>query len=56
MLDADGLCTQLIQAKPNSNAVYRDVHIQAFKDAGWVLNEADIKVRRQALKYFCIVT
>ncbi len=45
--DADGLCTQLTQSKSNSTTTYRDVDIQAFKEAGWVINEADIKVRKR---------
>lgn len=43
-LDADGLCTQLTKAKSNSKHVYRDVDIQAFKEAGWIINESDVKV------------
>jgi len=41
-LDADGLCTQLTEAKSNGK-LYRDVDIQAFKDAGWVISEEEIK-------------
>ena len=53
-LDADGLCTQLTQAKSNTTTVYRDVHIEAFEKAGWGIKEADIKVQllqfREALE------
>jgi c-src tyrosine kinase len=46
-LDADGLCTQLTKAKPNNKHVYRDVDIQAFKEAGWVISEADVKIQEK---------
>ncbi len=55
--DADGLCTRLTKARPlagggeggeGGGAVYRDVHIQAFKDAGWVINEGELKVSNLA--------
>ena len=49
--DADGLCTQLKTELKNSsgeggkNGGYHDVDLKAFKEAGWVIEERDIKVR-----------
>ncbi len=44
-LDADGLCTQLTSARKSSDAVaYHDVDFKAFRDAGWVIDEKDVKV------------
>ncbi len=43
--DADGLCTQLTSAKPHdARHSYKDVNVQAFEDAGWVIAEADVKI------------
>ena len=43
--DADGLCTQLTSPKKNSEAVtYHDVDFKAFRDAGWVIDEKDVKI------------
>lgn len=43
-LDADGLCTQLTQAKLSESNVFSDVDTQAFRDAGWVIRIEDIEV------------
>ena len=43
--DADGLCTQLTSARKNSEAVaYHDVDFKAFRDAGWVIDEKEVKI------------
>lgn len=44
--DADGLCTQLTAAKKNSemNVAYHDVDFKAFRDAGWVIDDKDVKI------------
>ena len=45
-LDADGLCTQLTKelSSKEQNGGYHDVDLKAFKDAGWVIEDSDIKV------------
>ena len=54
-LDADGLCTQLTQplknesAEGGKNGGYHDVDLKAFKEAGWVIEEKDIKVSKTFL-------
>ena len=48
--DADGLCTQLTKdltsggVSDGQKSVYHDVDIKAFRDAGWVIDEKDVKV------------
>lgn len=44
--DADGLCTQLTAARKNSSdaVAYHDVDFKAFRDAGWVIDEKDVKI------------
>lgn len=44
--DADGLCTQLTSARKKSDNVVscHDVDFKAFRDAGWVIDEKDVKV------------
>ena len=46
-LDADGLCTKLTEAKAQHRHVYRDVNIDAFKAAGWLINENDVKIQEK---------
>ena len=45
--DADGLCTKLTEAKAQHRTVYKDVNIEAFKAAGWLINENDVKVQEK---------
>ena len=46
-LDADGLCTKLTEAKAQHRHVYKDVNIDAFKAAGWLINENDVKIQEK---------
>ena len=46
--DADGLCTELTQELKNEEnsktGGYHDVDLEAFKEAGWVIEDRDIEV------------
>lgn len=44
--DADGLCTKLIQEMPKLN-LDNSVDIEAFREKGWVINEADVKIQEK---------
>ena len=45
--DADGLCTKLTEAKAQHRHVYKDVNIEAFKAAGWLIDENDVKIQEK---------
>ena len=43
--DADGLCTQLTKELTNGDTDKRhDVDLNAFREAGWVIDDGDIQV------------
>ena len=44
--DADGLCTQLTTElkKDGKGKKYHDIDLKAFREAGWVIDDHDIKV------------
>ena len=45
MKDADGLCTQLTQAKHGKREVpFNEVNMEKLRGSKWVINEADIQV------------
>ena len=44
--DADGLCTKLVQEMPKLN-LDNSVDIEAFREKGWVINEADVKIQEK---------
>lgn len=47
--DADGLCTKLVAEKPVADKMNLDnnVDIEAFREKGWVINEADVKIQEK---------
>jgi c-src tyrosine kinase len=57
--DADGLCTKLIQNLPKIEQQQQQVvpnqhqeqqnslDVEAFREAGWVINEADVKIKER---------
>ena len=66
--DADGLCTQLTKelksesSEGGKNGRYHDVDLNAFKEAGWVIEESEIKVMTwskisfaSSYTYLCII-
>ena len=44
---ADGLCTKLVQEMPKLNLDNNSVEIENFREHGWVINEADVKIQEK---------
>lgn len=49
--DADGLCTKLLQDLTKLSLEVSNgtttLDIEAFREAGWVINEADVKIQER---------
>ena len=45
--DADGLCTKLVQEMPKLNLDNNSVEIETFREHGWVINEAEVKIQEK---------
>ena len=45
--DAGGLCTKLIKPLAQHRSVYKDVNIEEFKTAGWLIKEEDVKIKEK---------